>query len=172
MINTANIFIRLSLITFTLLLLAIVILPASRASAQTARGNCNLQKSGIFGLPTWYKYLPGELEDNARCSPVIDYKDVNSLLPIGIAVLEIALRLSGVVAVVMVFIGAFKFVTSTGNSDAAAGGRKTIINALIGLIIVVIATSVVNYLGNRLSRSPVEAMSTKVPVALININEG
>jgi hypothetical protein len=102
----------------------------------------------FLGLPTWYKYLEKELDSSGRCSPVIE--DANAALPIGIAVLEIGLRLAGVVAVAMVFVGSFRFIASAGNGDAAAGARKTVINAIIGLIIVVMSTAIINFLGRTI----------------------
>jgi hypothetical protein len=132
------------------LVLAILLLFSSLVfiTAHASAAPCEPNKS-LLGIPTWYKYLDGETDTTGRCNPTIE--NANASLPIGIAILEMALRVAGIVAVAMVFIGAFKFVTSAGNGDAAAGARKTVINALIGLVIVVISTAVVNYLGDRLS---------------------
>lgn len=114
----------------------------------------------FLGIPTWYKYLDGEedptrvdSDGNPLCSPVVDTENASSVLPIGLAVLEAGIRLAGLVAVVMIIVGSFRFMTSQGNSDNAAAARKTIINSLIGLVIVVIATSVVGFLGNTLADS-------------------
>ena len=118
------------------------------ASAQTIAadgGDCN-PNSTFLGLPKWYKYLEIDTT-NGGCSPTIN--ETADALPIGIAVLEGMLRLGGLVAVVMVFIGSFKFITSQGNSDSAAEARKTIINALIGLAIVILATGMVSFIGNN-----------------------
>ena len=64
--------------------------------------------------------------------------------------LEIMLRMSGLVAVVMIFWGAYKFILSQGNPDSAAGARKTVINAVVGLVIIIIASGVVSFIGSRL----------------------
>jgi hypothetical protein len=128
------------------------LLMASSLFFLTTRVNassCELDKSGILGMPTWYKYLEGQTDGSGRCNPTIE--NTSASLPIGIAILELVLRVAGIVAVAMIFVGAFRFVTSAGNGEAAAGARKTVINALIGLVIVVISTAVVNYLGDRLS---------------------
>lgn len=101
----------------------------------------------VLGIPTWYKYL--ETDSIAgKCSPKID--SVEDILPVGLAVLEAALTLGGLVAVAMVFTGGFKYVVSQGEPDKAAGGRKTVMNALIGLSIIILATRVVSFIGNRL----------------------
>jgi hypothetical protein len=130
--------------------------------AFAAEGNaCTNPDSGFLGLPTWYKYLEQQEDSTGRCSPVLSYDEsntaqtkeeqkVNSALPIGLAILEGMLRLSGIVAVVMIFWAAFKFITTQGAPDAAAGARKTAINAMIGLVIVIIATTLVSFVGNSL----------------------
>jgi hypothetical protein len=50
----------------------------------------------------------------------------------------------------MVFISGFKFITSQGNPESAKSARMTAINALIGLVIVMIATAVVSYIGRNI----------------------
>jgi hypothetical protein len=126
------------------------------ANAQGS-GNCEDEKNQSFLgiIPTWYKYLDVERDTSGRCSPVLSGNDagekVNSALPIGLAVLEAMIRLAGIVAVAMIFFGGFKYITSQGSPDAAAAGRKTVINAIIGLILVVLSTSLISFVGNNLS---------------------
>lgn len=126
------------------------------STTQTASAAPCEPANSFLGIPTWYKYLEGE-NSSGRCSPVLedrgddDPRRFNVVLPIALAVLEIFIRLAGIVAVVMVFIGAFRFITTQGNSEKAASARKTIINAIIGLVIVIIATTVVNFIGNSLT---------------------
>lgn len=128
--------------------------PAIVSAAEGDTGSCQLESTSLLGLPTWYKYLDGEQDisrqagDGYVCSPVIS--DVDAILPIGLAVLDGLLRFAGVVTVVMIFWASFKFLTSQGNGEAAAEARRTAINALIGLVIVIIATSFVSFVGNRL----------------------
>jgi len=114
---------------------------------------CNLNQS-FLGFPVWYKYLDTEVDSTGRCSPVLSGGDsaeqVNSVLPIGLAILEGLLRVSGLAAVVMIFVAGFRFITSQGNPENAAAARKTAINAVIGLVIVIIATSLVSFVGGRL----------------------
>jgi hypothetical protein len=102
----------------------------------------------ILGIPTWYKYLDHSTDGSGQCNPSIN--DSSDALPIGLAVLEAAIRAAGLVAVVMIFISSFKFITSQGNGDSAKEARMTAINALIGLVIVIVATSVITFIGNNL----------------------
>jgi len=59
-------------------------------------------------------------------------------------------RLSGVVAVSLVFWGGVKFVIAQGAPDATTAARKTVINALIGLVIVIISVNVITFIGSSL----------------------
>jgi len=52
----------------------------------------------------------------------------------------------GVVAVIYVILGGFYFVTSNGDPQKAANGRTTLIYALIGLVIIIAAQTIVLYI--------------------------
>lgn len=51
----------------------------------------------------------------------------------------------GVLAVIMLIYGGFRFVTSAGDSAKLTSARQTIIYALVGLVIVVLAQTVVKF---------------------------
>jgi cytochrome bd-type quinol oxidase subunit 2 len=55
----------------------------------------------------------------------------------------------GVAAVIMVIIGGFKFITSSGDSNNIASARNTILYAIIGLVIVVLAQVLVHFVLNK-----------------------
>ena len=145
---------------------ASIFVVANYSTVFAAEGSeCTPETTSFLGLPTWYKYLTSQEDSTGRCSPVLSEskecsdnpelngcseKKVNSALPIGLAVLEGMLRISGLVAVVMIFWSGFKYITTQGNPEAAAGARKTAINALVGLVIVILATTLVSFVGNSL----------------------
>lgn len=109
---------------------------------------------GFFGLPTWYKYLvdAGKMAPNAdtgRCEFVATF-GVADLGLIALAVLDIVLRLAGLIAVGYTVYGGVQFVTSQGEPDLSKKARQTIINAIIGLIIALIAIGFVSFIGARL----------------------
>lgn len=54
-------------------------------------------------------------------------------------VIRIMSAIGGIIAVIMIIIGGLKYVTSAGDSNAAAGAKNTIIYSVIGLVIVVFA---------------------------------
>lgn len=54
-----------------------------------------------------------------------------------------ALMVAGVVAVLFIIIGGFRYVTSQGNSDAVRTAREMIIYSIVGLVIVIMAFVIV-----------------------------
>ena len=117
------------------------LLPSAHAAA------CNFDKQ-VLGIPVWYKYLKSDPATPSECRIVLE--GVSDALPIGLAVFEGALTIAGFVAVAMIFVGGFKYVLAQGESDRAANGRKTVMNAIIGLVIVIIAARVVGFIGSSL----------------------
>jgi cytochrome bd-type quinol oxidase subunit 2 len=63
-------------------------------------------------------------------------------------VVNVLSYLVGAVAVVMLIIGGFRFVTSNGNAESTKGARNTIIYAIVGLVIVAIAQVIVHFVIN------------------------
>lgn len=61
------------------------------------------------------------------------------------SVIGIISFLVGLVAVLMIVIAGFRFVTSNGDSNTIASARNTIIYAVIGIVITVMAYAIVNF---------------------------
>lgn len=101
----------------------------------------------FFQLPTWYKYLPGTCADGLTLPP--NYNIVDGIPLILLAVLEIALRIAGLVAVIFVVYGGVTYVISQGEPDKVAQAKGTIINALAGLLIATFAVAIVSFIGNQ-----------------------
>lgn len=114
---------------------------------------CTLDQS-LYGIPTWYKYLEGAEDPNDRtCRLMMDFdtNSANSLVSIGFAVVEIMLFVAGIVAVAFIVYGGFKYVISQGNPDSTKSAKDTILNAVIGLVIAILATAIVRFVGAELS---------------------
>lgn len=121
--------------------------------AQAAGSACQLPQR-VFGIPTWYRYLPGEIDavgNNCQVSTSISIWDPKPLLGIGIAFIEILLQLGAIVAVAYIIYAGFTYLTSNGDPERAKAGKDTILNALIGLVIVIMATVIVGFIGQSLT---------------------
>lgn len=58
----------------------------------------------------------------------------------------------GVVSVIMIIIGGFKYITSGGDSSNVQSAKNTIIYALIGLVIVALAQFIVQFVLNKVTQ--------------------
>lgn len=66
-------------------------------------------------------------------------------------VISILLGMAGIVAVIFVIIGGYQFMTARGNETQSTEGRKTVVNALIGLAIIIVSYAVVQAVTNYLT---------------------
>jgi ABC-type Fe3+ transport system permease subunit len=108
-------------------------------------------QSTFFGLPTWYKYINTTQNSDGTCNfSNFTFWPPDNLLLILLAVLDMLLIIGGIVAVVFVIIGGVQYITSQGEPENTKHARGTIINALIGLTITIVAAALVNYLGTTL----------------------
>jgi hypothetical protein len=108
-------------------------------------------KNSFFGFPHWYQYLDVDKNNATKVCQVINFDFPGDLTLIAMAVLDMALRLVGMIAVGFVIYGAIQYVTSRGEPDGVKNAQNTIINALIGLTIAVLAAGIVRFIGTRIA---------------------
>lgn len=118
--------------------------PPSNAS----QGNGSAcQTKGIPILPSWYKYLGGKTDAAGYCNVQFAFpEDIGLVL---LAIFEILLRIAAYVAIGYIIYGGINYIISQGEPDKVGGAKQTILNAIIGLIVAMLATAVVNFVGGR-----------------------
>jgi hypothetical protein len=116
---------------------------------------CN--KPTLFGLESWYAYLPfswssitDHCEVNFPTGPMQVLGAHSAFLGIGLAILDDLIRVAALVAVGYVIYGGIQYMTGNGSPDSVKRAQSTIINALVGLVIAILAASIVSYIGNSL----------------------
>lgn len=151
---------------------AIPLTPTVIAAAPDKADVCDKRANGpggFFGLEPWYRFMGGELGTpkhgdtpadpcGVRCFNIFVQADPNdcgqtqSDVPgVFLAVIDDLLRIAGLVAIIFIIIGSFQYVGSRGNSERTAAAQSTIISALTGLAVALVAVAFVSFLGNRLS---------------------
>lgn len=107
----------------------------------------------FLGFPKWHKYLQGN-EDTATgaCTPVL--RNINDVWLIGAAVLEILLRVAALMAVIFVLYAGISYITSQGEPEKVQNAKRTLLSAIIGLVIAIVATAVVSFIAGRFTASP------------------
>lgn len=66
-------------------------------------------------------------------------------------ILQLVFGILAAVAVLMVMIGGFRYVTSEGNPDATTRARGTILYAIVGLAIALVAEGIVSFFLGKVS---------------------
>lgn len=80
----------------------------------------------------------------AGCNPI---SGSNGLL---INITKIVAFIAGAAAVILIIVGGLRYITSAGNIEKANSARSTVINALIGLVVIVLAASLITYVVGKL----------------------
>ena len=72
-------------------------------------------------------------------------QDDKSLMPTVQAIINAALAVLGLVAVIMIIMGGFNYMTSSGDTAKVTKARNTILYGVIGLVIALLAFAIVNF---------------------------
>ena len=143
MIRKARILLAGLLILPSLSLVTSVALPSARAMACT---------DTLLTFPAWYKGMQGgdcsfrPLGDDGK--PLPDGGGSANIqktaIAIALNIVNIILQLVGYASVAFLIFGGFKYMTSQGESSEIAGAKKTIMNAIIGLVISIMSVAIIN----------------------------
>ncbi len=109
------------------------------APAKQALARCG-DPPNFFSIPPWHEYI-------TACDAEGGVDNINFELQdiwlIAAAIMEAFLKISAIAALLYVIYGGFKYITSQGSPDGTAKARRTIINAMAGLVIAVLASAAV-----------------------------
>jgi hypothetical protein len=84
------------------------------------------------------------------------------------AIVNILSIVVGLVAVIMIIVGGFKYITAAGDSSKAANAKSTIIYAIIGIVIVALAQFIVQFVVGRATGKTTPKPKPK-PALIINV---
>jgi len=102
----------------------------------------------IFGLPTWYEFLTCRTDAVGRQLPqIVGIADIWLIVA---AIIDILLRIAGIAAIIFVLYGGVQYLISQGDPDRTAQARRTIINAIIGLVIAIAATALITFIAGSI----------------------
>lgn len=97
----------------------------------------------LLTFPAWYR---GLLNSDCDVKAPTDAKGglVGFIWTVILNVTEFLIQLVAYVSVGFIIAGGFKFMTSAGSPDGMAKARRTVTNAIIGLMIAIFAVAIVN----------------------------
>lgn len=130
------------------------------ARAAAVQNDLCHKSDGFLGFPTWYEYLEVGPYNGDPCA-ITGPSDINpdgtksfsfekAIPRILLAIVDILLRVAGMVAVGYVIFGGFKYMTSQGDPDALKKAQGTVVGALIGLAIAIVSVTIVTFVGSKL----------------------
>ena len=130
------------LVMFAAVLASATILPF--ATAYAADSQCG--DKYFLGIPAWYN---GEVEQTPNGCQVkkINNNDPDSLkkfaVRVALNVIAAGFVIAGFVAVFFIIKGGFSYMTSGGDPNGISAAKKSITNAIVGLIICIFAAAIV-----------------------------
>lgn len=83
-------------------------------------------------------------------------------------IINVILFIAGAVAVVMIIIGGIKYIISNGNDTMVTSAKHTIMYAVIGLIIVLLAFAIVNFIIDGIKPQPSEEDTKSTSFLLVD----
>jgi hypothetical protein len=144
----------LSLSLATVLVITMAFVPLTLAAPNPDAGGA---ATPITGTPTVSaQSLTPQDTKNALCAgsnlnpsdtscPTSGGNDVTALIKKIINILSV---LIGAIAVIMIIIGGFRYVTSGGKQESVTAAKNTILYAIVGLVIVALAQVIVHFVLN------------------------
>ncbi len=129
-------------ILVSLTLFVVLVIPGSLVFAQSAKTTpaptpaptpSKTTTPVLAPAPTWENYIPNEA------------KKVSGVDVASKRIINILLLVAGAVAVIYLIIGGYQYMTAGGNADTSSSARSTILNALIGLVIIFSAYAIVAF---------------------------
>ncbi len=134
---------------FSLLLISAGLLLFTFTGTAAASTSVECNKPGIEIVPTWYKYVDQKAVDG-QCELQFNFpSDISLVL---LAVIEILLRVAALAAVAFIIYAGFMYMTSQGEPDRAKNAQQSLLNAVIGLVIALLSTGLVAFIGGQLAK--------------------
>lgn len=108
--------------------------------------------AGVLGITPWYRGLQKEVKGSCQIkAPGTGKGDMAKFVTtIVLNVLQAGFTIAAYVAVFFIIKGGFLYIVSAGSSQGMEDGKKTITNAVIGLVIVLLAVAIVNTIASIL----------------------
>lgn len=88
---------------------------------------------------------------NSKNSSVCQAGGTNNVTNVIKSVINILLYVVGTVSVIMIIVGGIRYTTSAGDSNGVSGAKNTIIYAVVGLVVSIMAFAIVNFVLKNLA---------------------
>lgn len=144
----------LILIGISVLMVASFLVPVGGVQAQNGAGGSNNsslgeceQESAFLTFPVWYRGL--QCDDGGTGAPV--FSELNDVWAVAANILDILIQLAGIAAVGFIIYGGIRYIISQGDPENVQGAKKIIANAIIGLVLAIMASTIVGFIAGSFS---------------------
>ena len=110
----------------------------------TTGANANADASGSATTPANTKDTGGSLQSGQSGQEICGAKG-EALPDMMKKIINAILMILGIIAVIMIIIGGIRYTTSNGDSSAIKSAKDTIMYAVIGLVVAILAFAIVNF---------------------------
>ena len=104
----------------------------------------------ILGITPWYRGLQEEKDGACMIKSPKSGELGKFITTIVLNILQAGFGVAAYVAVFFIIKGGFNYMLSAGSTDGMAGAKKTITNAVIGLVIVLLSAAIINTIASIL----------------------
>ena len=106
----------------------------------------------VFGFVPWYQHLTYGTGSNCQMKAISDEKGNTSttvkltsfIWTVALNIVQILLTAAAYVTLFFIIKGGFNYITSQGDAGKMTSAKQNIMNAIIGLVIALLASSIVN----------------------------
>jgi len=128
----------------------LTLIAPTNSFAISTDSSCERPLLGV--IKPWFRGLAGR-DDDGKCQIASPGQDLNGtplelegfVWRIALNVIDIALTIVGIIAFLFILYGGFQYLTGGDKPDKVEGARKTIFNAVIGLVISISAVAIINF---------------------------
>src|SRR3989338_171502 len=138
---------------FYFLIFAVVLLtvPAIAGAVPGCTGTLCIDKTDPVPVPTNSQFACSGIGGIIRnllgaCGPA----GATTASELILGVINILLAIVGLLAVLFVIIGGIRYITAHGNEEQAEGAKKTILHAVIGVVLVILSFAIITIIANIL----------------------
>lgn len=130
---------RRLLLSLSIMLMSCAVIPAVALAADPLNGvDCSQSRNSQSAVCTAKD--EGQGNDNPIAGP-------NGLL---LKITRIVAFVAGAAALIIMLVGSIKFIISGGDANKASSAKSTIINAMIGIAVIVLSTALITFVVNRI----------------------
>jgi len=101
-------------------------------------------------VPAVAQAAPVDVLDACRGNTVCATGSGDSVFNIIKGIINLLITIAGIISVIMIIVGGIKYTTSGGDAKAISSGKDTLVYAVIGLVISIMAYAIVNFVLGKL----------------------